>query len=576
MILLRTISEEYKSKFIKLNSERSVADLLEIKYSSLIYYVRKISSDKKYTKFCVPKKSGGEREIYAPIEPLKLIQRRLNFILQNIYEPNYCVHGFIKNRDIVTNTKNHSKQKYLLNVDLKDFFPSINFGRVRGIFMVYPFIFSPTVATLLAQICCFNNQLPQGAPTSPIISNFICARMDRQLLNFSQGYKCRYTRYADDLSFSTYLHDFPFIISENEHNDEDERINRGEEFKNIVSDNGFEINFKKVRLRNNKQRLEVTGLTANRFPNVNRKLVRQIRAMLHAWKKFGLEKAEEEYFKRYDNRYRHPEQQKPSFKDILVGKISFIGMVRGRTNQIYKKLYFKVRDLDPTIKMKIGLEGVPFIITEGSSDWKYLKAALKALQKNGEFLNLNMEFSEYENFMGSQELLKICKEIRLRPQPRINILIFDRDLKIITSVAGWKTHYRNWGNNVYSFVLPKPTHRQNEDISPELYFKDEEIKTKDSYGRRLFLSKEFDKISGKHISEDCRYSKVDKLNNENIFIIDSDVSDSHNPNIALSKNNFAKNILSESENFSKFDFSEFKKIFEIIERIIEESKNHYL
>ena len=95
-------------------------------------------------------------------------------------------HGFVFGRSIATNSKRHVRKKFVLNLDLEDFCPTINFGRVRGLFMSFPFHFNAEVATLLAQICTFDNHLPQGAPTSPIISNFICSKLDSEMSRFSK------------------------------------------------------------------------------------------------------------------------------------------------------------------------------------------------------------------------------------------------------------------------------------------------------------------------------------------------------------------------------------------------------
>src|SRR5205814_3311637 len=116
---------------------------------------------------------------------------------------------FIPARSILTNAKPHLRQKFVLNVDLKDFFPTINFGRVRGVLIAKPYCLLPHIATYIARICCRDNALPQGAPTSPIISNMICSRLDRQLLRLARQYRCVYTRYADDLTFSTSMPRFP-------------------------------------------------------------------------------------------------------------------------------------------------------------------------------------------------------------------------------------------------------------------------------------------------------------------------------------------------------------------------------
>jgi RNA-directed DNA polymerase len=179
-------------------------------------------------------------------------------------------------KNIVDNAQRHKKKRWVLNIDLDNFFPSINFGRVRGMFLKKPFYVPESVATLLAQICCYGNNLPQGAPTSPIISNMICAKMDSELQDLAWTCRCFYTRYADDITFSTTLPDFPVQIAK-VHSLLD--IELGKELKGIIESNGFNINPNKTRAFSYKQRQEVTGLTVNKRPNVRRKYIMQVRAI---------------------------------------------------------------------------------------------------------------------------------------------------------------------------------------------------------------------------------------------------------------------------------------------------------
>lgn len=580
MALFKATLEEIKRKVASLETVEGIADLLEIKYSSLKYYIHVIPEKDKYLKFNIIKKFGGEREISAPIPPLRFIQRKLNFVFQNIFQLHYCVHGFTKEKNILTNALSHTKQKYVLSVDLKDFFPSINFGRVRGVFTKYPFYFNSTVATFLAQICCNNNQLPQGAPTSPIISNFICARLDRQLLNFAREQNCRYTRYADDLSFSTYLSVVPpVLVKSNASTSEQSNIKLGKELKKIITSNGFEINEKKIRLRNNKQRQVVTGLTTNRFPNVNRKFIRQIRAMLYAWQKFGLEKAEQEYFEHYDKKHRNPEGKRPSFHNIVVGKINFIGSIRGKDDAIYKKYCQKLRELNSVAKMRVELkevEKIPLIITEGMTDWKHLKAAFRGLRRKGEFPKLNLQFSEYRGTMG-HDPLQICTTIKQTEiHGRKVIFIFDSDVEsLVRHINDYKGNPRYWGNRVYSFCIPTPKHRTLEPgVFIELYYTDAEIRTVDANGRRLYFNREFNPSTGVHLTDICTCKDKARLSDKRLRLIDDNII-ANGKSMALSKGQFADNVLNETENFKNFNFDEFKSIFNIIERIIEKTKDHY-
>ncbi len=131
--------DEIKEKFASLKTPQDVAHLLEIKYSDLAYLIYRKKSETNYTTFKIKKRSGGFRDICAPISTLKILQRKLNYVLQLIYKPRPCVQGFTRERSIVTNARAHIRKNYVLNVDIKDFFPSINFGRVRGMFLSKPY-----------------------------------------------------------------------------------------------------------------------------------------------------------------------------------------------------------------------------------------------------------------------------------------------------------------------------------------------------------------------------------------------------------------------------------------------------
>ena len=343
---------EFCDAFRNLKSARDVAALLEVEYSRLVYHLYKVAPAHRYTIFNIRKKSGGTREISAPISPLKILQRKLNTVLQEVSPTGPSVHGFVKDRNIRTNAQVHSGKKYVLNLDLQDFFPSINFGRVRGLFMATPYKFNSEVATVLAQICCFNGYLPQGAPTSPIISNLICFRMDRELRKLARKNNGEYTRYADDLTFSTNETRFPTALGEIKTSSKEFTL--GKELLELIERNGFLVNLKKVRMRKATERQTVTGVVVNKSPNVSRKLVRQIRAMLHSFKKHGADNAEKEFHaKYYLTKHRNPSRAKPSFKKVLKGKIEFLGMIRGKLDPIYIKFLRQLKLLDANLVRKI-------------------------------------------------------------------------------------------------------------------------------------------------------------------------------------------------------------------------------
>jgi RNA-directed DNA polymerase len=187
------------------------------------------------------------------------------------------VHGFARHRSIRTNAKRHIGCKFLLNFDLQDFFPSINFGRVKGLFSSKPYALPEPVSLALAQICCYLRTLPAGAPTSPVVANMICARMDARLKELARKQGCTFTRYADDISFSYKRRKLPPAIADFDL--ETKQWHIGDELNKIVVDNGFKINPAKTRIRTAGKRLEVTGVTINQKLNVSRKLIRQVRSM---------------------------------------------------------------------------------------------------------------------------------------------------------------------------------------------------------------------------------------------------------------------------------------------------------
>ncbi len=329
--------DELKKEFYELRTPRDIAKLLEVEYNQLVYHLYKIREDSKYTEFSISKKSGHPRTISAPASALKIIQRKLSQVLYSVYEPKAPVHGFVTSRSIVTNANQHLRKRFVLNIDLEDFFGSIHFGRVRGIFIAPPYKLSKEVSTVLAQICCFSNKLPQGAPTSPIVSNMICARLDSQLRLLAKELKCTYTRYADDITFSTKLSNFPATLAYVDIEEGNSRIRLGKRLDSTIQTNGFKINENKVRLQHKIHHQEVTGLTVNQFPNVKRDYVRKISSMLHVWDKFGLDSAEQKYVKKRSEELGVSEEEVPPFREVLRGKINFLGMVKGKDDEIYRK-----------------------------------------------------------------------------------------------------------------------------------------------------------------------------------------------------------------------------------------------
>jgi len=143
-----------------------------------------------YSHFDISKKSGKNRLISAPDDRLK-----------NLYKPRNPVHGFVPDRSVRTNAESHLRRRFILNVDLKNFFPTITEARVQG--LLESIGIDADVAAIVARICSNNGCLPQGAPSSPVLSNMICFRLDKTLINFSKEHRLLYTRYADDITLSS-------------------------------------------------------------------------------------------------------------------------------------------------------------------------------------------------------------------------------------------------------------------------------------------------------------------------------------------------------------------------------------
>lgn len=333
---LKRKPETIIEKFKTLSSRKDVADLLEVSDKKLRYYLYNLSITDKYINFTIPKKNGENREITAPIKNFKLMQKNLAYVLYLVHNPRICSYGFEKKyinknketiyKGICPNAKLHINKNNVLNIDLKDFFSCINFGRVRGMFMALPYKFNSSVATVIAQICCVNNSLPQGAPTSPIISNMILKSFDSNMLKLVKPLKCTYSRYADDITISTNLKFLPGEIYDYTQNSIANNLN------SIIKANGFEINKQKIRLQTKVQRQSVTGLIVNKKINIPRTYVKNIRALLFRWEKDG-EKVAEQYFQK--------NFKKKSLRKVLLGRISYIGNVRGTEDPIFIKLWNK-------------------------------------------------------------------------------------------------------------------------------------------------------------------------------------------------------------------------------------------
>lgn len=386
----------------------------------LTYYSNPKNTNKAYKEFQIKKKSGKARTIYAPENGLKAIQKTLAFVLQCVFEPHQAAKGFVMGKSVYDNAKEHTGQNYVYNIDLKDFFTSIDQARVwsclklkpfnlednhkvtkdidldedvetgvriiqtdhnemiyykmhHGFYLIFDkkgnaekyksrlekentnfkddferYLFSEknkkelyalassrrNLANMIAAISCAEmqverinqkgdfesqkrNVLPQGAPTSPVFSNVVCQKLDRRLTGLAKRFNLKYTRYADDITFSS-MH--------NVYNDEGVFII---ELKRIIEDQGFHINESKTRLQKRGYRQEVTGLVVNDKINVRKNYVKQLRMWLYYWEKYGYEKAEQIFKKDYTREKEHVKNTGAKLYNVIDGKLEFLKMIKG-------------------------------------------------------------------------------------------------------------------------------------------------------------------------------------------------------------------------------------------------------
>lgn len=340
----------------------------------LSYALYKAPEEQRYRAFEIPKRTGGMRQIHSPNGLIRELQEKLAPVLNDLYAAHPAAHGFIKERSILTNAELHVGQRYVLNVDLEGFFPSVNFGRVRGLFMAPPFKLGPAAASVFAQLCTHKNGLPQGAATSPALSNFASAQLDRSLSRLAKENGVRYSRYADDITFSTNQQTFPVAIAVSSSGEGGGvGVRAGEALERAIIASGFAINHRKVRLQKRDQRQSVTGLNVNAKANVTRKRVRRIRAMLHAWEKFGLQAAAREHFLAHRGHLQLPSNFHRNFRNVLYGQLAFLKMVRGSDDPVFLNLCAKVLELDPNPsrfirQMVFGADDYDVFISHASED----------------------------------------------------------------------------------------------------------------------------------------------------------------------------------------------------------------
>ena len=404
----------------------------------------------RYSDFKMKKKSGSERTIHAPVKGLKVIQKTLSFIMQCVFEPHKAAMGFTPGKSIVDNARLHVGNNYVYNIDLKDFFPSIDQARFWKCLQLKPFnlidkigagvvdytkltsgikyfttvtgykiyyklvkgelnlifdkqghlskyiktfsdnVVKPAIkdlndaikdlnksaeynknvnallfddvkkylpaaekmsfdipsknnlANMIASLCCTEmeverfingawstvkkNVLPQGAPTSPVITNIVCQRLDYLLTAVAKRFGLKYSRYVDDITFSS-MH--------NVYQPESDFL---KELHRIIAEQGFHIKESKTRLQKEGYRKEVTGLLVNEKANVQQRYIKQLRMWLYYWERYGYERAYEFFLQQYLVDKSYVVKGKPDMANVIGGKLDYLKMVKGEDNELYLKL----------------------------------------------------------------------------------------------------------------------------------------------------------------------------------------------------------------------------------------------
>jgi hypothetical protein len=423
------------------------------------WYYNTAIEHKRYVNFVIKKKSGKYRSIHAPVAGLKSIQRCLAFILSCLHTPHQASFGFETGKTIVENAYKHVGSRYVFNVDLQDFFFSIeqarvwkclqigiferkpkpsNYIKIEGlqptirvtsktannertlIFLEYKGLrlingfyniiednirYSISVSNtdrncgkiavrypnriqevdtvtilidqifshqneiflnispqmpinIIASLCCHRmnvkridefgnivevdrNILPQGAPTSPILTNIICKRMDNLLTGLGKRFGLKYSRYADDITFSS------------GHNVYQENGEFRKELKRIIKDQGFVINDEKTRLQGEGFRQEVTGLLVNHKVNTQKRYLKQLRTWIYLLEKNSISKAQNIIQKHYYTDKGNVKLNECNILHVIAGKLQYLKMVKGNTNPAYQKLNNRFKIIKDSINLNI-------------------------------------------------------------------------------------------------------------------------------------------------------------------------------------------------------------------------------
>ena len=543
------VKKEIRDDFKKIKNKYDLLSLLNkakkhiygenafpIEIRQIHYYSSPKLSKSRYKPFSIKKKNGGERIIFAPVEGLKVIQKCLNLIFKAIYKPHKKATGFIPKRSIVDNAKFHEGMHYVYNIDLKDFFPSIDQARVWGRLQHPPFNLNKEtgrleLANIIASLCCYEmeverldsegkwvkkikNVLPQGAPTSPMLSNIICQQLDFSLNAAAKRFDLKYSRYADDITFSSkhnvYQKDSEFL----------------KEIYRIITKQNFYIQENKTRLQKSDYRQKVTGLVVNEKINTQKRYIKQLRLWLHKLEKLGEKKAQDFFRKHYLKDKGHVKKGQPNMTNVIYGKLCYLKMVKGEENPTYAKLDERFKNL--TGKKPKDIHKPKELIklldnfTSGDSILKYATHSWDNGGVEGKF----KDFNEFLKKLDSSKIKKITRSIKDLHEKfgnKIYAFLYGKneggsyiDSEGNTQQYKWGQHRIPYGwrskelndwvtknpdKNVFDWPLPKPVKIENKEIKKfqdvvDFFKKEIEIREEENQ-----LEKLFDDLKKKQLNE---------------------------------------------------------------------------
>ncbi|MBO9882889.1 reverse transcriptase domain-containing protein [Xanthomonas sp. D-109] len=551
------LSKKEIVNFLAISNRSELATWLSVSERQLKFVVYALPIDCRYRKFKIAKKNGGTREISAPVEVLATMQRKIGSAIDSIRKRSLISNGFERGRSIYDHAKAHKGKSKIITVDIEDYFNSINFGRVRGIFLSSPFLFSPTVATLLAQICTDGKSLPQGAPSSPSIANLACVRLDRMLVEIASKARCSVSRYADDICFSTGLSEVPKFLAY----EDDGSYLPSNVLADIFKSNGFSINKDKFAVRSRNKAM-VTGLKFHGGIGMPRKWRRRLRSELQVCRKYGDEAASIISSWTFGpNRV----QLKSHGISSVAGKVGYLHWLDGKSGAD------KVRRLAESYGQLAGIFGplMSFgeidLLVEGMSDEILLNAALRNLQKKGMFEGLKFNFLE----LGKKGGPELEKSVRLLvttgARRNLTIALFDCDDNDVLTKVGLEPangiNFRRLSDGIYVAALRPAGWTQSDQYCIESLLRRDTFELSDISGRKLFLSSEFSDNGLHHSMNFYRTTPKKKT-----LVVDSEVYCVRTgASMALSKIVFAQIVASGTgvaEDFYGF-VETFKMLYEI-------------